>query len=886
MTNVEYEYSRDLPQEAAGLTFADGEPILYAYECVLLERDTGERYIYTAVNLKTGRKEILSRRQTALLTSEVEKTVGRIRLSKVAGASWIQADRPVKNHIGKNKAREIMNALFRFILPKNGYAVREEQIALAHKILDAIEKQGVLLCEAGTGTGKTEGYLIPAIIAKRGRLNDDRNANLYRAMPYAEISRMPIVIATSSIALQRAILTEYIPRLSQILIDSGVIKEPLTAVLRKGKENYICRKNLQEHLLFESNSATRRVLESLLLPSSPIDLAEADLTPYVKRKIAVSGRCSDICKYRESCPYLAFREEAQSSDIDIQVCNHNYLLADTRFRTKGQSPLIPNYQLLILDEAHRFLGVARDMYGSELSGEAARDILNNAGRLTFTREELQNTAVRTAKSLFDQSAKLFDKLAAATAAKPDAEAETKSVTITDETARHIRGIRDLAEKLLSILRCEAFYCKSTELLAWVRKKYGADTSAINLRLLLAETGDEAGDRESQRQLTYAQMLRLNRAICDLPEIRRKAALEREQRMARLTGFNTGRRLYASNNSVLLDTVWKKTKRLLPVESASGKGSDRAVRLIWQIQALRDKAAELAKHEELITWLETDDDETRLCAIPNNINERLFKDQWGKGIPTILTSGTLSAAGYFTRTKHTLGLEPLGGKLAETTHQSPFDYQNNTLLYISECTPKPDNRNKTYIDAITSEIERLIRAAHGHTAVLFTSYDVMGRVYAELGKRELPFPMFRLDKGGVKEIERFKQSRNGVLLASGSMWEGIDIPGDALSMLIIVRLPFQTPDAIGEFERKQYASFPAYLNSVLVPEMLIKLKQGFGRLIRKEDDTGVVAILDSRANSHGAYRERVLAALPNCRVTNLISDVIDFFHQKKSPEYLK
>jgi ATP-dependent DNA helicase DinG len=232
------------------------------------------------------------------------------------------------------------------------------------------------------------------------------------------------------------------------------------------------------------------------------------------------------------------------------------------------------------------------------------------------------------------------------------------------------------------------------------------------------------------------------------------------------------------------------------------------------------------------------------------------------------------------------LEQLGGKLRETTHQSPFDYQNNTLLYISECTPKPDNRNKTYIAAITSEIERLIRAAHGHAAVLFTSYDAMGRVYAELGKRELPFPMFRLDKGGVKEIERFKQSGNGVLFASGSMWEGIDVPGDALSMLIIVRLPFQVPDAIGEYERKQYASFPAYLNNVLVPEMLIKTKQGYGRLIRLETDTGCAAILDCRANSRGSYRGRVLAALPGCRVTADITEVADFYKTKKSPEYFK
>jgi ATP-dependent DNA helicase DinG len=208
-----------------------------------------------------------------------------------------------------------------------------------------------------------------------------------------------------------------------------------------------------------------------------------------------------------------------------------------------------------------------------------------------------------------------------------------------------------------------------------------------------------------------------------------------------------------------------------------------------------------------------------------------------------------------------------------------------MLYIPENMPFPNAKSKKYLAAVTDEIERLVIASHGHAAVLFTSYDVMGRVYAELAKRELPFPMFRLDKGGVREIERFKQSSNGILFASGALWEGIDITGDALSMLIIVvKLPFQMPDAIGEYEQTQYPDFRAYLNSVLVPEMLIKLKQGFGRLIRLESDSGCVVILDSRANSRGNYRERVLDALPDCRVTSQISDITDFFEYTKTPTY--
>jgi ATP-dependent DNA helicase DinG len=105
--------------------------------------------------------------------------------------------------------------------------------------------------------------------------------------------------------------------------------------------------------------------------------------------------------------------------------------------------------------------------------------------------------------------------------------------------------------------------------------------------------------------------------------------------------------------------------------------------------------------------------------------------------------------------------------------------------VSRNTPFPDNKDKHYITAVANEVERLILAAHGHAVVLFTSYNVMGRVHALLKARNLPFPLFRLERGGVQAISRFKQSKNGILLASGALWEGIDIPGDTLSLLILL-----------------------------------------------------------------------------------------------------
>lgn len=131
------------------------------------------------------------------------------------------------------------------------------------------------------------------------------------------------------------------------------------------------------------------------------------------------------------------------------------------------------------------------------------------------------------------------------------------------------------------------------------------------------------------------------------------------------------------------------------------------------------------------------------------------------------------------------------------------------------------------------LERLIIAAHGHTAVLFTSYRVMEQVFALLQRRGLPYPLFLLARGGLGTIERFRQSGHGVLFASGSMWEGIDLPGDILSLLVMVKLPFAVPDPIGEHQRSLFESATDYKNAVVIPEMLVKLKQGFGRLIRCE-----------------------------------------------------
>ena len=235
-----YEISRTPPPGAPLRYYAGAEPILYAFGCVLLEIYTGDYFIYRIMNLETGKSVTSGRRKTPLAPREIERAVERIRLSGIAGAGRLEADCAYGKTIPHEKCREILHDVFIRIMPEYGYSVRKAQIDLADSILAAVRDRKTVLAEAEVGTGKTHAYLVAAILAKRGRLNDFWNKAIYPKMSYVDMAQMPVVIATSSIALQKAIVTDFIPELSRILLENGVIKTPLTAVLRKGREHYVC----------------------------------------------------------------------------------------------------------------------------------------------------------------------------------------------------------------------------------------------------------------------------------------------------------------------------------------------------------------------------------------------------------------------------------------------------------------------------------------------------------------------------------------------------------------------------------------------------------------------------------------------------------------------
>ena len=292
-------------------------------------------------------------------------------------------------------------------------------------------------------------------------------------------------------------------------------------------------------------------------------------------------------------------------------------------------------------------------------------------------------------------------------------------------------------------------------------------------------------------------------------------------------------------------------------------------------------------QQLVTWYEYNNNVYRLCAIPKDLSKQIYTNLWDREVLSVLTSGTLSANGDFGLMKNKLGIDYMySDKIAETSKKSPFDYKQNALIYIPEYIPFPNIKREGYIKAVTNEIDRLLKATYGHSLVLFTSYRLMEIVFNNISKNKYDYPFFIMGRGRIDALCDFKISGNGVLFASDAAGEGVDIVGDTLSNLIVVKLPFAVPDPISKYEQSIMGGLDNYLKNINTPNMIIKLKQYVGRLIRSEYDTGVVAILDSRVNSTGKYRNIVLESLFDAEVTNNITSVERFIMEKKKPDYFE
>ena len=290
------------------------------------------------------------------------------------------------------------------------------------------------------------------------------------------------------------------------------------------------------------------------------------------------------------------------------------------------------------------------------------------------------------------------------------------------------------------------------------------------------------------------------------------------------------------------------------------------------------------HPDMVFYTEEDTHGgTMLCATISDLTAQLRQTLWRQERPAILTSATLAVGEDFRRFKEETGLLT-DSRVTESVALSPFDYQKNCLLYLPQVPPK--QKAAAYYDELAKEIAALLDAAQGHALALFTSYAAMSAVKERLPGHGLRYPLFTMGRSAIHTTEQFKASPGSVLLAAGAAWEGFDFPGDCVSLLIIPRLPFAVPDALKEKERENHPTLRLFIRAVVVPEMQIKLKQGFGRAIRTETDTCVVAILDERAAKGKRYSKDVLAALPEMPVTGSLKDVAKFIQSVKGPDYFR
>ena len=261
----------------------------------------------------------------------------------------------------RQNAHQEIDLIFKELLPARGMAERPAQIALSHKMLDAMLDDSIALCDAGTGIGKTYAYLVAGIVFLRSRAARG-------------LANWPILISTSSIALQNAVLDEYLPFLSSVLIEDQMTKYPIRAVLRKGKNHYVCDERLKRRLqAVDLTKKSPRAREALLSLRDHLDLDMAEhLSGYDRTRVCVPKVCD--CG-RESCRYQCFMEVCASDWYQVQICNHNLLLADAIHRSLGRQPLIPEWSTLILDEAHKLPEAARQMFGTTLTAAELRTLI-------------------------------------------------------------------------------------------------------------------------------------------------------------------------------------------------------------------------------------------------------------------------------------------------------------------------------------------------------------------------------------------------------------------------------------------------------------------------------------------------------------------------------
>ncbi len=638
---------------------------------------------------------------------------------------------------------------------------RPSQLAMAEQVERALTQGRALVVEAGTGTGKTLAYLLPA--ARSG---------------------LKVVVSTATKTLQEQLADKDVP-----LVQALGVKARFAFL--KGRQNYLCLLR-KEHFDRQPTFAAREEagmygqLHAWAEETRTGDRAELAGLPESFATWREVNSTAETCT-GQKCPYydrcFVFSMRRQAAEADVIIVNHHLFFADLALRSSSAgdagAAVLPRYDAVIFDEAHATPEVAIENFGAQLSGfrftELARDVLRVPGTPPHARD-LAGRLLREGSSFFEAAA-----------------------------------------------RCRP-----------AGGKFSRDSDRWSLppgSLLPAER-----EREALTELLRALSAALSGSGSDEVQL-----LER-----RCLALSADLLLFAGSQAV------------------SGRGDV--------------EYDEPRPPDRLVQWAEHRSGHLFLNASPIDV-AGIFQDHlYDRVGPVVFTSATLAAFGSLDYFGRRVGLRDSGGPLFpldEAVLPSPFDYQANAAIYLPERMPDP--QDERFADAVADELRQLLPITGGRAFALFTSLRNMRRVY-ELLAPELPWPALLQGERPKAQLLKAFKDKPSVLFASQSFWEGVDVQGDALSLVVIDKLPFASPGeplVQARIEQLRAAGEDPFY-AFQLPEAALALKQGFGRLIRSARDRGIVALLDPRIAGRG-YGRRFLQSLPPCRVVRSPDEARGFWN---------